>query len=128
MELKDTELAREALLPEGWFSSIRENDGQLRIGGSMNSEFIENITGSQEKLLERMWDPQVFIHGRIAMVWAPYDFHRNGEFSHCGVDLFSLFKTDDGWKITSTAYTVETAGCAESPLGPIEKDQSESKE
>ena len=52
------------------------------------------------------------------MVWAPYDFHVNGAFSHCGVDVFSLVRTAEGWRIAAVAYTVEREGCAPSPLGP----------
>jgi hypothetical protein len=67
-----------------------------------------------------MWDPLVLVHGRIAVVWAPYDFHINGEFSHCGVDAFTLIKTENGWQIAGAAYTIEPKGCAASPLGPVE--------
>jgi hypothetical protein len=70
-------------------------------------------------MLERMWDARVLIHGRIAVLWTPYDFHRDGKFSHCGVDAFSLVKTDDGWKIAGFIYTVEPEGCRPSPLGPV---------
>ena len=53
--------------------------------------------------------------------FSPYDFHRNGTFSHCGVDAFSLLKTTDGWKSTGTMYTFERTGCEDHPLGPLEK-------
>ena len=35
----------------------------------------------------------------MAHVWAPYEFWYNGEFSHCGVNSFQLFKEEDTWKI-----------------------------
>jgi tetratricopeptide (TPR) repeat protein len=79
--------------------------------------FLERITGASG-LLERMWDPTVMVHGTVASVWTPYDFHVNGEFSHCGVDAFNLVKTDDGWRIASIVWTVEPTGCPPSPLGP----------
>jgi len=65
-----------------------------------------------------MWDPNVLIHKEIAVVWAKYDFHREGKFSHCGVDAFNLVKTPEGWKISGIIYTVEKEGCGESPIGP----------
>lgn len=72
----------------------------------------------QEALLERMWEPTVLVHRETAVVWAPYDFHINGRFSHCGVDAFSLVRGENRWRIAAITYTVERQGCAPSPLGP----------
>jgi len=47
----------------------------------------------------------VITDGAIASVWAPYDFYLNGSFSHCGVDLFYLVKTDNKWEIAHFGYT-----------------------
>ena len=82
---------------------------------------MEGLASVRDDLLERMWAPKVFCHERIAVVWTSYDFHRNRQFSHCGVDAFTLIKTEQGWKIASIVYTVEKNGCPESPLGPVEK-------
>ena len=60
-------------------------------------------------------------HGSVAVLWADYDFHLNGKFSHCGIDSFTLLKTTAGWKIAAVADTRETTGCAPSPLGPPAK-------
>ena len=61
----------------------------------------------------------MFTPGKAQLLFqAPYDFHRDGEFSHCGVDAFTLVRTESGWKISGGVYTVETEGCAPSPLGP----------
>ncbi len=55
----------------------------------------------------KVWDPKILIHKEIAVVWTKYDFHREGKFSHCGVDAFNLIKTPEGWKISGIIYTVE---------------------
>ena len=89
-----------------------------RVGSSTHREFLDQLTTPGADWLERLWNPTVLVHGSMAVVWAEYDFHRDGAFSHCGVDAFSLFKTADGWKIAGTTYTVEPTGCEESPLGP----------
>ncbi len=65
----------------------------------------ESIKKNTEAWLERMWNPTVLVEGRIAVVWTPYDFHRDGKFSHNGTDVFTLMKLADGWKIVSAAYT-----------------------
>ena len=60
---------------------------------------------TSEQFRERYWDAKVLTYGFIASVWAPYDFYLNGSFSHCGVDLFYLVKTDKAWKIAHFGYT-----------------------
>lgn len=58
-------------------------------------------------LVERGFDPDVRISGPVAMVWLPYDFYRDGAWSHCGVDVFSLARIDGTWTIVSILYSVE---------------------
>jgi hypothetical protein len=72
------------------------------------------LANKEHVLEERMREKevQVQIHKQLAMVWAPYDLWINKQFSHCGIDVFTLIKTNQGWKIASLAYTVEPAGCA----------------
>jgi hypothetical protein len=65
-----------------------------------------------------MWEPKVMIHQDITVVWTRYDFHRDGKFSHCGIDAFQLVRTNYGWSIAGGTYTVERTDCPERPLGP----------
>jgi ketosteroid isomerase-like protein len=90
-----------------------------KIGASMTGEaFAQRIGANKNHLLERIWDPTVLVRGRIATVWAEYDLHVSGKFNHCGIDAFTLLKTDEGWKISGIQYTTETQNCKPSPLGP----------
>jgi hypothetical protein len=61
---------------------------------------------------ERYWDPVVHIRGRLAVVWTPYEFWRDGKTSHCGIDVFELVKEQDVWKIGNAMWTVEPEACA----------------
>ncbi len=115
---RDTLAARAVLMPEGLFHAIRDTDDGPSTGSSSHQDFLTQLTIPGDDWLERMWNPTILIHGRMAVLWTKYDFYRNGAFSHCGVDAFSLLKTADGWKIAGTTYTVEPTGCEESPLGP----------
>jgi hypothetical protein len=81
-------------------------------------EFVKHIGSSKSAWLERIWNPKVFEHGTVAVVWAEHDFHLDGKFSHCGIDSFSLLKTDAGWRIASISDTHEKSNCPASPLGP----------
>lgn len=118
MEEADSVKLASVLMSGGVFFSVREDGGEWTTRIQTIDEFIENVSGGTHHLYERMWDPEVLIHRKIAVVWTPYDFYIDKEFSHCGVDAFNMVKTDDGWKIAGAVYTVERTGCEESPLGP----------
>jgi hypothetical protein len=118
MLARDVEGAREILVPEGQFFSVRIVDGKKVVRSSTNEEYLNGLASAEGDWLERTWDPEVRIQGDLATVWAPYDFFVDGEFSHCGVDAFHLMKIEGTWKITGGSYTVEREGCVPSPLGP----------
>jgi len=124
---------------QGFFDALGTNDGealkQLFVPGAQLTiaprggqpaiavrqrtieQQIESARTNKDTFLERGWNPTVLIEGRIAMVWIPYDFHRNGTFSHNGIDVFVLMKLDDGWKIVSAAWTAEPGGATRHPDG-----------
>lgn len=110
MAARDGAAARAVLLPGGSIVQVRDNAPTP--GVSPQAEFPDRIAKAAAPSRERIWDPTVLVHGSIAQVWAPYDFHRGETFSHCGVDSISLVKTGEGWKIAGLTYTVETTGCA----------------
>jgi hypothetical protein len=104
----------ELFLPEATIVAVLP-DGKLR--SMRGDEFIQRSVSSQEKILERMWDAMVSVNGGVATLVAPYDFHREGKFSHCGVDAVTLLKTASGWRISHIFFTMVTEGCVASPLG-----------
>lgn len=114
MTAHDGGMIRNAMTPDARITPMRGDQP----GAAVSAEqFAHGIEANQSRLLERIWTPKVMVSGRLASVWAPYDFHRDGKFTHCGIDAFLLFKTADGWRISSIAYTAQTEGCAPSPLG-----------
>ena len=106
------------LAPQAMIYSVRGGSADPSMRAVARGAFLESVGGEDQVLLERMWDPVVRIEGRVAMVWTPYDFHLNGEFSHCGIDVFTLLKGVEGWQIASITYNVVREGCLPSPLGP----------
>ena len=118
MAARDGEAIRDLLTDGAVFTATAETADGVQVRESTGAEFAASIGQPGPALLERMWDPHVMIQGPLAVVWTPYDFHVDGEFSHCGIDAVSLAKTAAGWKISSIAYTRERDGCAPSPLGP----------
>jgi len=115
MAAHNPEMVKSVLTPDARAVGVR--DDKLGTARSRD-ELAQAIAGGATPILERMWEPKVLVRGRIANVWAEYDFHANGKFSHCGIDTFLLLKTGEGWKIFSLTYTMETQGCKPSPLGP----------
>lgn len=70
-------------------------------------------------LVERGWDPTVLVSGTIALVWYPYDIYVDGAWSHCGVDIFNMIRTNDGWRIAVLQYNVQQPpDCNPHPDGP----------
>lgn len=117
MAARDTAAMAAVVIPEGRYFSVLDTDEGRQIGGGLNADFLTLLATTDQHFLERMWEPRVLIHGGIAVLWTEYDFHRGSDFSHCGVDAFSLVRTDDGWKVAAIVYTVEPTGCEPSPLG-----------
>jgi hypothetical protein len=112
MAAKDADAARAMALPEARHISLRAN-GTVTV--STHEQFAARLASAKGQWMERMWNPKVLVHGGVAEVWAEYDFHLDGKFSHCGVDSFHMVKTGAGWKMSEISYTVETAGCAPPP-------------
>lgn len=73
----------------------------------------------ESDLEERGWDPTVLVSGTIAVVWYPYDIYVDGAWSHCGVDIFNMIRTNDGWRIAALQYNVQQPPeCRPHPEGP----------
>jgi hypothetical protein len=114
MAARDALAAKEVFVPDAALYS-------LGTGGKANRmpliDFLNALGSGKAEWKERIWEPTVLVHESIAVVWAPYDFHLKGDFTHCGYDSISLLKTAAGWKITYISDTRQTEGCL-NPLGP----------
>jgi hypothetical protein len=73
-------------------------------------------------IVERGFAPHAMVSGGVAMVWYPYDLYVNDTWSHCGVDVFTLVKSRDRWRIASLAWSAEQPPvCEKHPAGPPAK-------
>lgn len=118
MAARDPVAYERTVVPEGRFFSFRTIDGKNVMRTRLNQDDIAGLRDGKQVWRERIWNPEVNVHGSIANVWTPYDFWIDGKFSHCGVDSFGLIKVDGHWKISGGMYTVEKE-CKPSPLGPL---------
>jgi hypothetical protein len=122
-----------------FFEGINNGDGRLiaslEVEGAQILNIREDSVGQYEfvergwfdidsfsadsQLTERYWDEELLISDNLAVFWAPYDFHINGAFSHCGIDVINLIKIQNQWKIGHAMWTIQRPGCDPSPLGPL---------
>ncbi|MEO7520782.1 MAG: nuclear transport factor 2 family protein [Gemmatimonas sp.] len=121
MKSNDATAAARTMHPDGRTFVMTTTGDSAVLTRSTTANFLAALSGNRRTFVERMWDATTMVHGSIAMLWTPYDFHIDGTFSHCGVDAFSLVRDTEGWRIVSIAYTVERTGCKPSPLGPLKK-------
>src|SRR6478609_4239703 len=56
---------------------------------------------------ERGFDATARVQDRVAVVWMPYDLYRGDAWSHCGVDTFTLMKSEGRWRVAALIYTIE---------------------
>ena len=97
--------------------SARETDGQTR--AAFRTRAQQRATQSNGTLTERGFRPEVHIAGPLAVVWMRYDFYTDGKWSHCGVDAFTMLKTDGRWRIATLVWSVEQPpACEKNPAGP----------
>ena len=112
LEKQDTVLFKSILLTNGQVWAISEKENAAKYSMRQFSDFMKTLINPARVIQERMLSSEVKIHNRIAMAWVPYTLDISGKFSHCGVDLFTFLKTDEGWKIATAAYTIEPEGCS----------------
>ncbi|WP_276359692.1 nuclear transport factor 2 family protein [Daejeonella sp. H1SJ63] len=112
LETQDTVLFKSILLPEGQLWAISEQDNNVKYTMGQFRDRLKTFINPARVIQEKILSSEIKIHNRIAMAWIPYTLGISGKFSHCGVDLFTMLKTNDGWKIVTTAYTIEPDGCA----------------
>jgi hypothetical protein len=105
-------MIEDAMIYVGSFS-----DGEYQVGVRTYAD--TRARAMEDDFVERGFDPTVLVSGPIAMVWYPYDFYSNGEWSHCGVDIFTLARTNQGWRITTLMFnSQQPPECEPHPDGP----------
>jgi len=68
---------------------------------------------------ERGFDATARVQDRVAVVWMPYDLYRGDTWSHCGVDTFTMMKSEGRWRVAALIYTIEQPpACRKHPAGP----------
>ncbi|TYA55278.1 nuclear transport factor 2 family protein [Formosa maritima] len=112
LEKQDTILMKKIVFIDGQIWRVRNNQNKISYDMRYFKDDLKSFN-SKETLLETPLSFEIKIHNEIAMAWVPYEFRINGEFSHCGIDVFTLIYTREGWKIVNASYTIDKKGCEE---------------
>jgi hypothetical protein len=81
-------------------------DGKTVIQNEKVGDFADIISKLPKGAAdERIQFETIKIDGALAIVWAPYKFYYNGQFSHCGADSFQLVRINGKWVIQ---YLIDT--------------------
>lgn len=115
MRTSDTTLLKSVFAPEMILQSVvNKRDGSIELVTEKAAAFIKSIgTPHKEVYDERIVITDVKVDGPLASVWAPYKFYVGSTFSHCGVNVFQLMKTTDGWKVIYIVDTRRKDNCVE---------------
>ncbi len=91
---------------------VRGKNGGAEVKSETAATFVKSISslkpGSAD---EQITFGTVLIDGPLALVWTPYKFYFNGQFSHCGVNSFHLIRFKDSWRIQYLIDTRRRTGC-----------------
>ena len=81
--------------------------GEIKLSTTDKEAFIKSIGSipAEVTIEERIFDLESMENEQIASVWVPYEFYVNDNFSHKGVNVFTMVKIDKQWKITSISDT-----------------------
>lgn len=111
LEKGDTAAFQNLFLDDAHNYYVQEKDTKVRAGSRSPKSFrFDKDRIVRERFLEN--GVEVMVHNRIAVVWGLYNLWINDKFSHCGVDAFTMLKTEQGWKISSLSYSIESEDCS----------------
>lgn len=115
MRTRDTTLMRAQFHPSAVMRSASyDRTAKAVVREDAPGEWISGVAGAPATLFldERIGPPTVLVDGNLATVWVYYEFWAGDRFSHCGVDVFTLGRTAEGWKVVFVADSRRTgASC-----------------
>ncbi|MBD0776488.1 nuclear transport factor 2 family protein [Maribacter sp. ANRC-HE7] len=111
---KDSVLMKQSVMDGVITQTIgASKDGKEVLKAEDFNSFLKSIVQIPDSVdfQERIRSFNIQIDGALANAWTPYEFWYNGNFSHCGVNSFQLFKDNGNWKIIYLIDTRRREGC-----------------
>jgi len=112
MAAASPEAMRATVLPNAQFMGVRtQADGAIKVSRvAFEDSFGKHMDPG---IKEWIWSPVIIRRGALATISAPYEVSKDGKTLHCGIDVFTLAKSDGAWKIASISWTAEPNACPE---------------
>jgi hypothetical protein len=99
------------MLPEGMiFVHNRMDPANPRVDVVPVRQHLDRWLGQRNRIIEEMDYTTVLVDGDMAQVWGPYAFAVNSVVTHCGINSLSMVRTESGWKVANTSFTMEPPG------------------
>jgi len=98
-------------------TTYTDKQGKRHLQASELQGFLDAVgTPHDEVWDEKIWSYDVNIDGNLATAWTDYTFYAGENMSHCGVNAFHLFHSEEGWKIFHLADTRTRQNCQTEPI------------
>ncbi|HAK12434.1 MAG TPA: hypothetical protein DIW54_09685 [Chitinophagaceae bacterium] len=113
MKTADAQLLQACFADSAVLQTIATNkEGKTIVRNESVAAFAASISKAPVGALdERIEFDMVKTDAALAIVWTPYQFYLNGNFSHCGVNSFQLVRFNGQWKIQYLIDTRRRTGC-----------------
>lgn len=114
MRARDGDAVRRAFTADARLQTVAGRpDGTVEL----RAEQVENFASVVAAPSDQVWDERidewhVRVDGALAVATTDYSFFLGERFSHCGINVFQLLRTAEGWKIFQLVDTRRRAGCA----------------
>lgn len=88
------------------YTVLTNAKGEVKLMKEERKELIDAFGSKHEETWdERISGIEVRIDGPLAVLSCDYKFYLGDKYSHSGIDVFELIKTERGWKIFSISDT-----------------------
>lgn len=112
MRAADTAAARALFHPKAQLATAIMRGSEPAVMVESVDGLVKALAGPHPGVLdERTRNEVVHLDGPLAVVWTDYSFYIGMQFSHCGIDVFTIAQTNEGWKIVALADTRRRQGC-----------------
>lgn len=114
MRKGDVILLKSTLGDSCQLSTILETENGSKIEKGSIKKFVESLGKKDPTVIydERILSYDIKIDGPMAIAWTPYKFYVNDQFSHCGVNVFTLAQREgENWAIISISDTRRKEPC-----------------
>ena len=112
MKKGDSSMVSAVMASQARLLTVVEKEGKVFLPEVPQEKFLNAVGSPHEEVWdERIHSYEVKIDDRLASVWTTYSFYLGEKFSHCGVNAFQLYKSEEGWKIIEITDTRRVENC-----------------